>query len=218
MGVEHYSPSGAVGELRLHLPDSADSETGERVDGQLSAQPVRGDAAVAAFQRDGAALGKFDCGARQPDYQDDVSFRDSACRHLPFVAGEQHGSDGVNRGGGGVLPGTRESGARNVAVVRTCNRAVWRGTRVDHGSAAGLFARHGADGDSDVRPSPVEGTHSPIHALALPGMGIPLLDNVYLEELAAHCAEAKRWTFQIVVAPLNVPGGTGSPVNPVAIF
>jgi len=76
----------------------------------------------------------------------------------------------------------------------------------------------GADGDSDVRPSPVEGTHSPIHALALPGMGIPLLDNVYLEELADHCAQAKRWTFQIVVAPLKVPGGTGSPVNPVAIF
>ena len=76
----------------------------------------------------------------------------------------------------------------------------------------------GADGDSDVRPSPVEGVGSPIHVLALPGLGIPLLDNLQLEAVAAKCAELKRWTFQVVIAPLNIPGGTGSPVNPIAIF
>lgn len=76
----------------------------------------------------------------------------------------------------------------------------------------------GGDGDSDVRPSPVDGVHSPVHALALAAMGVPLLDNLDLEELSAATAEAGRYEFLLVVAPLNVPGGTGSPVNPVAVL
>ncbi|MEV4441205.1 cyclase family protein [Streptomyces sp. NPDC049577] len=76
----------------------------------------------------------------------------------------------------------------------------------------------GGDGDSDVRPSPVEGVHSPVHALAVAAMGVPLLDNLDLEALSAACAEAGRYAFLLVVAPLNVPGGTGSPVNPVAVL
>jgi kynurenine formamidase len=76
----------------------------------------------------------------------------------------------------------------------------------------------GADGDSDVRPSPVDGVESPIHALALPGMGIPLLDNLQLEALAVACAAENRWTFQLTLAPLNIPRGTGSPLNPVAVL
>jgi kynurenine formamidase len=76
----------------------------------------------------------------------------------------------------------------------------------------------GADGDSDVRPSPVEGVHSPIHALALSALGIPLLDNLQLETLASLCTKLNRWTFTVVISPLNVPRGTGSPVTPVAIF
>ncbi|MEV6583973.1 cyclase family protein [Streptomyces sp. NPDC051582] len=76
----------------------------------------------------------------------------------------------------------------------------------------------GADGDSDLRPSPVEGVHSPVHALAVAAMGVPLLDNLDLEALSAACAGAGRHEFMIVVTPLNVPGGTGSPVNPVAIL
>jgi kynurenine formamidase len=76
----------------------------------------------------------------------------------------------------------------------------------------------GGDGDSDVRPSPVEGLHSPVHALAITAMGVPLLDNLDLEALSAACAEEGRYEFLMVVAPLNVPGGTGSPVNPMAIL
>lgn len=76
----------------------------------------------------------------------------------------------------------------------------------------------GADGDSDLRPSPVEGIHSPVHVLAVAAMGVPLLDNLDLEALSAACAGAGRYEFMIVVAPLNVPGGTGSPVNPVALL
>ncbi|MEV6394668.1 cyclase family protein [Streptomyces sp. NPDC051907] len=76
----------------------------------------------------------------------------------------------------------------------------------------------GGDGDSDVRPSPVEGVHSPVHTLAITAMGVPLLDNLDLEPLSAACAEAGRYAFMLVVTPLNVPGGTGSPVNPVAVL
>ncbi|MER7463147.1 cyclase family protein [Streptomyces sp. NPDC097981] len=76
----------------------------------------------------------------------------------------------------------------------------------------------GGDGDSDLRPSPVEGVHSPVHALAVAAMGVPLLDNLELEALSTACAEAGRYEFMIVVTPLNVPCGTGSPVNPVAIL
>ncbi|MGW0826195.1 cyclase family protein [Streptomyces sp. NPDC002845] len=76
----------------------------------------------------------------------------------------------------------------------------------------------GGDGDSDVRPSPVDGVHSPVHALAVAAMGVPLLDNLDLEALSAATAEAGCHEFLLVVAPLNVPGGTGSPVNPVAIL
>lgn len=76
----------------------------------------------------------------------------------------------------------------------------------------------GGDGDSDVRPSPVPGIHSPIHILAVTAMGVPLLDNLDLEALSAACAAAGRYEFLLVVAPLNIPGGTGSPVNPTAIL
>ena len=76
----------------------------------------------------------------------------------------------------------------------------------------------GGDGDSDVRPSPVDGVHSPVHALAVAAMGVPLLDNLDLEALCAATATAGRYDFMLVVAPLNVPGGTGSPVNPVAVL
>jgi hypothetical protein len=54
--------------------------------------------------------------------------------------------------------------------------------------------------------------------LALPALGIPLLDNLQLEALAETCATKARWTFNCVISPLNIPRGTGSPVNPIAIF
>lgn len=57
-----------------------------------------------------------------------------------------------------------------------------------------------------------------VHVLAIVMMGLPLLDNARLEPLAAACAEENRWEFLLTVNPLNVRGGTGSPVNPIAVF
>jgi hypothetical protein len=39
-----------------------------------------------------------------------------------------------------------------------------------------------------------------------------------LEALARLAEEEKRWEFMVVGLPLRLPGGTGSPWNPVAIF
>ena len=48
--------------------------------------------------------------------------------------------------------------------------------------------------------------------------GIGLLDNALLQPLAEACAEEGRYEFMITVNPLRVVGGTGSPVNPVALL
>ena len=45
-----------------------------------------------------------------------------------------------------------------------------------------------------------------------------MLDNCDLEALSAAAEEQKRQDFLLVVAPLAVPGGTGSPINPIATF
>jgi kynurenine formamidase len=76
----------------------------------------------------------------------------------------------------------------------------------------------GSDYTNDVLPSGVEGVSMPIHQLTLVAMGMPLFDNLDLEAVAAAAAERNRWEFFLVAAPLAVPGGTGSPLNPLAIF
>ena len=48
--------------------------------------------------------------------------------------------------------------------------------------------------------------------------GVALLDNSLLEPLANACAEEGRHEFMLTINPLNVIGGTGSPVNPIAVF
>ena len=53
---------------------------------------------------------------------------------------------------------------------------------------------------------------------ALFSYGVALLDNSLLEPLAGVCAEEGRYEFMLTIAPLRVPGGTGSPVNPIALF
>jgi kynurenine formamidase len=76
----------------------------------------------------------------------------------------------------------------------------------------------GSDGVNDVMPSGVEGLVNPLHELLLVGLGMPILDNLDLETLAQVAREQKRVTFLYVGAPLRVPGGTGSPLNPLAVF
>jgi kynurenine formamidase len=73
-----------------------------------------------------------------------------------------------------------------------------------------------SDGIQDV--SEVEGTILPLHHYTLVALGANILDNADLTELSETAARLKRWEFLFVTAPVATPGGTGSPVNPLAIF
>jgi kynurenine formamidase len=57
-----------------------------------------------------------------------------------------------------------------------------------------------------------------LHDFALAHLGIHLLDRADLEALSAAAAEEGRWEFLLTIAPLPIPNGTGSPVNPIAMF
>jgi kynurenine formamidase len=76
----------------------------------------------------------------------------------------------------------------------------------------------GCDGNSDTAPSSTEGVAFPIHVLALNAMGVLLLDYLQFEDLSSACEAAGRWEFLCITAPLRSVGGTGSPVNPLAIL
>jgi kynurenine formamidase len=71
-------------------------------------------------------------------------------------------------------------------------------------------------------PSPplhmIDGWRIPVHMCALAGMGLHLLDNLYLIDLENSCAAEKRWEFFFTVAPLRIERGTGSPANPIAVL
>lgn len=48
--------------------------------------------------------------------------------------------------------------------------------------------------------------------------GIALVDNALVQPLADACAEEGRYEFMLTFAPIPVVGGTGSPVNPIALL
>jgi kynurenine formamidase len=92
-----------------------------------------------------------------------------------------------------------------------------------HPTAMPLLAERGVvalgcDGNSDTAPSTTEGVAFPIHVLALNAMGVLLIDYLQFEDLGRACEAAGRWEFLCVTAPLRITGGTGSPVNPLAIL
>jgi kynurenine formamidase len=65
--------------------------------------------------------------------------------------------------------------------------------------------------------SDISNTTLPLHGALLRNLGVPFLEMLWLEDLAADCAQDGQYDFLLVVSPLKVHGGTGSPINPVAI-
>ena len=57
-----------------------------------------------------------------------------------------------------------------------------------------------------------------VHNFALTMLGIMLIDRADLDAAAEAAAARKRWEFMLTVAPLPIPNGTGSPVNPIGMF
>ena len=80
------------------------------------------------------------------------------------------------------------------------------------------IAMIGTDTGNDVGPSPYPAVPMPIHQIGIPALGLWILDNANLEELAQVCKERNRWKFMLSIGPLRISNGTGSPVNPLAIF
>lgn len=110
--------------------------------------------------------------------------------------------------------------------ARRAEEGAWATGRIGAGLHASVapwlrergVAMLGSDYINDVLPSQVEGVAMPIHLLTLVTMGMRLFDNLDLEAVADAAAERGRWEFMFMAAPLAVPGGTGAPLNPVAIF
>ena len=103
----------------------------------------------------------------------------------------------------------------------------WLRGRAEGGRSAGLdpsvipwlrkrdIAILGSDHPQYVAPAALRGA---VHDFALLYLGIHLFDNCDLEALGDFAAAQKRWEFLLTAAPLAIPGGTGSPINPIATF
>lgn len=66
--------------------------------------------------------------------------------------------------------------------------------------------------------APYDNYFAYLHKVGLARMGLVLLDNPDVEPLAAACQAEGRHEFLFTAAPLRLPGGTGSPVNPICVF
>ena len=77
----------------------------------------------------------------------------------------------------------------------------------------------GGDGPNDVTPTGLpQGIGTPLHRLALVAMGVSIFDNLDFERVADQARRLNRYEFLFMAAPLRIDKGTGSPLNPLAIF
>jgi len=119
-----------------------------------------------------------------------------------------------------VLMRTGEGGARRAAGRHYNANAPRSGFQAAclpwiHERGVAMLA---SDVAQDPTPSGYRTVHMPIHMVGIVAMGLWLIDNCQLEDLAATCARLGRWEFQFVLSPIRFQGVTGSPVNPLAVF
>lgn len=58
----------------------------------------------------------------------------------------------------------------------------------------------------------------PLHVVCLVGLGIHLVDNARLDQLATACALAGRWEFAFSMTVPRLPRATGGAVNPLIVW
>ena len=121
--------------------------------------------------------------------------------------------------------------AGDVAVIRTGWPAVWERSHEEYWSGqpglsagagrwlasldvAAVAADNAAIGGLNDRQLADEPLDDDLHLILLHRHGIHLVEMLWLEELSA----AGRMEFVFVAAPLRIEGGTGSPLNPLAIL
>jgi kynurenine formamidase len=77
----------------------------------------------------------------------------------------------------------------------------------------------GDDGPNDVSPTGLPPSIGiPLHQLALVAMGVSIFDNLNFERAVEQARRLNRYEFLFTAAPLRIDKGTGSPLNPLAIF
>jgi kynurenine formamidase len=75
------------------------------------------------------------------------------------------------------------------------------------------------DGPNDVQPSGLTPPIAiPLHRLALVALGVSIFDNLDFERAVEQARRLNRYEFLFMAAPLRIDKGTGSPLNPLAIF
>ncbi|HCG90447.1 MAG TPA: hypothetical protein DEZ08_01220 [Dehalococcoidia bacterium] len=81
------------------------------------------------------------------------------------------------------------------------------------------IAMLGTDTSNDIKPTDYPNlTSSPLHIMCLVTLGLWLVDNCNLEELAQICEIRNTSEFLLAMGPLKLNKVTGSPVNPIAVF
>jgi len=124
-------------------------------------------------------------------------------------------AEGVTVGEGDILFVRNGQGARNSYELSTGLHASclpWL-----HERRVALLS---SDCDSDVHPALAGFARwsEPVHMVAIPYLGMPLICAADLEALSEACADEGRWEFFLSVAPWRFKGATSSPVNPLAMF
>jgi kynurenine formamidase len=77
----------------------------------------------------------------------------------------------------------------------------------------------GCDGPNDVSPTGLpQSVGLGLHQLALVAMGVSIFDNLDFERAAEQARRLNRYEFLFMAAPLRIEKGTGSPLNPLAVF
>jgi hypothetical protein len=74
------------------------------------------------------------------------------------------------------------------------------------------------DAVNDVQPSGVAGINRPIHQLTQVNLGLPIVDNGYLQDVAEVAKRLQRWEFMTSIQINPIKGGTASPFNANATF
>jgi kynurenine formamidase len=77
----------------------------------------------------------------------------------------------------------------------------------------------GSDEWNDVSPTTLpQKVGLPVHKLALVALGVDIFDNLDFERVVETARRLNRYEFMFSAAPLLIEKGTGSPLNPIAIF
>jgi kynurenine formamidase len=145
--------------------------------------------------------------------------------HRPLADSAAIGPDQLDRA---LAAAELEPQPGDALIVRTGWLARWRAGEATTETWPGLSADCGAWlGDAgislvgadniavEVGPSGVPESAMPLHLATLRDRGIFLLELLDLEELAAASGSTE---LLLIVAPLNIVGGVGSPCAPVAVL